>query len=81
MRYNGGVVKTWSKKEVIDILASEALSNWLSVEQVAELLKKAAKKWYRMKILKKTIKRRGSAKLKYADSSWVFEKKSLTSFS
>ena len=32
------VVKTWSKKEVVDILASEALSNWLSVEQVAELL-------------------------------------------
>ena len=31
------VVKTWSKGEVIDILCAELLSNWLSVEQIAEL--------------------------------------------
>ena len=31
------VVKTWSKGEVIDILSAELLSNWLSVEQIAEL--------------------------------------------
>ena len=31
------VVKTWSKQEIVDILGSEALANWLSVEQMAEL--------------------------------------------
>ena len=31
------VVKTWTKQDVIDILGSEALSNWLSVEQIADL--------------------------------------------
>ena len=31
------VVKAWTKREVIDILGSEALSNWLSVEQIADL--------------------------------------------
>ena len=31
------VVRTWTKKEVADILGSEALSNWLSVEQIADI--------------------------------------------
>ena len=31
------VVKKWTKQEVVDILGSEALSNWLSVEQLADL--------------------------------------------
>ena len=31
------VVKRWTKQEVFDILGSEALSNWLSVEQVSQL--------------------------------------------
>ena len=31
------VVKNWTKEEVVNILNSEALSNWLSVEQVADL--------------------------------------------
>ena len=32
------VVKHWTKQEVVDILGSEAFSNWLSVEQVSDLL-------------------------------------------
>ena len=31
------VVKPWTKQEVVDILGSEALSNWISVEQLADL--------------------------------------------
>ena len=31
------IVKAWTKGEVIDILSAELLSNWLSVEQIAEL--------------------------------------------
>ena len=31
------MVKQWTKQEVVDILSSEAMSNWLSVEQVAEV--------------------------------------------